>query len=154
MAKLDEITAVLTEELEGFNNTVNKIEQLTKELNSSQLQTNIARIREEVSRLKQDQNDHFRNQRTTIVELVKKVNRAKLTPKWLLGLFCISLTITMVVLGYAIFQINNNELQSREYQKGKNDTMHHIQLFFKAHPGAAKDYKNWLSEETKYQIQK
>jgi hypothetical protein len=148
MAKLDEITAVLSEELEGFKNTVQKMEQLTKELNGSQTRTDIARTREEVSGLKETQDNHFQDQRMTINQMEHKLNNAKLTPKWLLGLFCITILSTMLVLGYGLYRLNKvNDIRTEAYKKGKNDTAQHVESFFKAYPEAKGDYGIWLLKQ-------
>lgn len=148
MAKLDEITAVLSEELEGFKNTVQKIEQLSKELNSSETRMDISRTREEVLKLKETQDNHFKDQRTTIKQMAQKLSDTKLTPKWLLGLFGITILSTMLVLGYGLYRLNKiNDIQTEAYQKGKNDTAQHMQSFFEAYPEAKGDYGIWLLKQ-------
>ena len=155
MAKLDEITAVLSEELEGFKNTVQKIEQLSKELNSSNTRMDISRTQEEVTKLKETQDTNFRDQRIIIGQMDQKLNGAKLTPKWLLGLFSISVVCTMVVMGYALYRLNKvNDIQTEAYQKGKNHTAKHMQSFFEAYPKAKGDYGIWLLKQDENPKQK
>ncbi|MGW9684876.1 DUF6730 family protein [Flagellimonas sp. 2504JD1-5] len=155
MAKLDEITEVLTEELEGFKNSIKKMEELGRELNGSKTQMIISRTREEVSSLKQNQDNHFRDQRITVNQLVQEVSKSKIIPKWLLGLFCATAICTLTVLGYALFHINMvNDYQKEAYLKGKSETIQNILPFFDAYPDAKKDYKKWRSEQTANQEQR
>ena len=148
MAKLDEITEVLTEELEGFKNTIQKMEKLVGELNSSKTRMDISRIREEVSRLKEKQDSHFEEQEAIVNQLVQKIAKAKLTPKWLLGLFWTSAICTLTVLGYALFQISKvNDHQKEAYLKGKNETIENVLPFFEVYPEAKRDYEKWRSEQ-------
>ena len=155
MAKLDEITEVLTEELEGFKKSIMKMEELSRELNSSKTQVSISRTREEISRLKQNQDNHFRDQRITVNQLVQEVDKSKIIPKWLLGLFCAMAICALTVLGYALFEISKvNDYQKEAYLKGKNETIQNILPFFEAYPETKRDYEKWRSEQTENQKQK
>ncbi len=155
MAKLDEITELLTEELEGFKKAIQKMEGIAEELNSSQVRTEIAEISEKVSRLKKDQGLHFQSQEIIVDRLDRKVSGAKLTPKWLLGLSSIAITCTMIVLGYSIYQINNLENREEEaYQKGRKETIQHILLFFDEYPAAKENYEKWRLEQMETPNQK
>lgn len=148
MAKLDEITELLTEELEGFKKAIKEIEGLTEEMNSSQVRKEISIISEKTYRLKVDQDLHFRTQEVIVDRLNRKVNGAKLTPKWLLGLFCISIVCTMVVLGYAFYQMSTmGDLKEEAYQKGREETIQRILPFFDEHPEAKEDYEKWRMEQ-------
>ncbi|MGX1928332.1 DUF6730 family protein [Flagellimonas sp. 2504JD4-2] len=155
MAKLDEITAVLAEELEGFKNSIKKLEELDRELNNSKTQLSISRTREEISRLKQIQDNHFRGQRIATNQLAQKVDRLKITPKWLLGLFYATVICTLTVLSFALLQISNvNDYQKEAYLKGRSETIQTILPFFEAYPEAKRDYEKWWSVQTKNQKQK
>ncbi len=155
MAKLDEITELLTEELEGFKMAVQQMEGIAEELNSSQVRRDISTINEKVSRLKKDQGLHFEDQEIIVDRLNRKVNGAKLTPKWLLGLFCIAIACTMMVLGYAFFQMSTyDDLKEEAYQKGREETIQHILPFFDEHPEAKEDYEKWRLKQLETPNQK
>lgn len=155
MAKLDEITELLTEELEGFKKAIQKMERIAEELNSSQVRKDISTISEKVSRLKVNQGLHFQTQEIIVDRLNRKVNGAKLTPKWLLGLFCIAIACTMIVLGYSIYLINNLEDREEEaYQKGRKETIQQIRPFFDEHPEAKENYEKWRLEQMESENQK
>jgi len=155
MAKLDEITELLTEELEGFKMAIQKMELITEELNSSGVRTDISNISEKVSRLKKDQGLHFQGQEIIVDRLNRKVSGAKLIPKWLLGLFCIAITCTMIVLGYAFYQMSTiDEVKEEAYQKGREETIRNILPFFDEHTEAKKNYKKWRLKQMETPNQK
>jgi len=155
MAKLDEITELLTEELEGFKKAIQKMEGIAEELNSSQVRTEIAEISEKVSRLRKDQGLHFQSQEIIVDRLNRIINGAELTSKWLLGLSCIAITCTMVVLGYAFYQLSNiDDIKEEVYQKGREETIQQILPFFEEHPAAKENYEKWRLKQMETQVQK
>ena len=155
MAKLDEITELLTEELEGFKKAIQQMEGIAEELNSSQVRTDITAISEKVSRLKKDQGLHFQGQEIIVDRLDRKVSGAKLIPKWLLGLFCIAITCTMIVLGYAFYQMSTiDKVKEEAYQQGREETIQQILPFFDEHQESKKNYEKWRLKQMETQVQK
>ena len=155
MAKLDEITELLTEELEGFKRAILKMEGITEELNSSQVRKDISTISEKVYRLKVDQGLHFQTQEIIVDRLNRRVNGAKLTPKWLLGLFCIAIACTMIVLGYALYQMSSmDDIKEEGYQKGRKEIIEQIRPFFDEHPEAKENYEKWRLGQMETPIKK
>ena len=62
MAKLDEITELLTEELEGFRTTVAQLNKISGELKSSEVVRDIYTIKQQQSDFDQEQDTHFPNE--------------------------------------------------------------------------------------------
>jgi len=138
----------LTEELEGFRKSVQQMEGIAEELNSSPVRSDISTISEKLSRLKENLGLHFQGQEIKVDRLNRKVSGAKLIPKWLLGLFCVAIVCTMVVLGYAFYQMSNiDDLKEEVYQKGRKETIQQIIPFFEEHPEAKKNYEKWRLEK-------
>lgn len=155
MAKLDEITELLTEELEGFKKAIQQMEAIAEKLDSSQIRTEVTKISEKVSRLIENQSLHFQTQEIIVDRLNRRVNGAKLTPKWLLGLFCIAITCTMIFFGYAFYEIDNIDDVKREtYQKGREETIQQILPFFEEYPEAKESYEKWRFKQMETTNQK
>ncbi|MEL7271750.1 MAG: DUF6730 family protein [Bacteroidota bacterium] len=110
MKKLDDIMELLTDEINGFHNSIKKLEDLSKGLNEVKVDT---------SKLEYDLKEHLRHQervqslnKRTLNDIDKKLKRAKLIPKWLLVLFLsvsIILSITIGYLSFQVVQLNKKE---------------------------------------------
>ena len=103
MKKLDDIMELLTDEINGFQNSIKKLEGLSKGLNEVKVDT---------SKLEYHLKEHLRHQERiqsnnnrTFNDINKKLKRAKLIPKWLLVLFLSLLIILNMVMGYLSFQV-------------------------------------------------
>ena len=103
MKKMDDIMELLTDEIHGFQNSIKKLESLSKGLNEVNMDT---------SKLEYHLKEHLRHQergqlnnKRTLNDIDKKLKRAKLIPKWLLVLFLSALIIMSMVIGYLSFQV-------------------------------------------------
>lgn len=103
MKKLDDIMELLTDEINGFQNSIKKLERLSKGLSEVKVDT---------SKLEYLLKEHLRNQESiqsqntrALNGINRKLKLAKLIPKWLLVLFLSLLIILSMVIGYLSFQV-------------------------------------------------
>ena len=103
MKKLDDIMELLTDEINGFQNSIKKLEGLSKGLNGVKVDT---------SKLEYHLKEYLRHQgrvqsqnMKTLNDIDKKLKRARLIPKWQLVLFLSVLIIMSIVIGYLSFQM-------------------------------------------------
>ncbi len=94
---------LLTDEINGFQNSIKKLEGLSKGLNE---------VKADTSKLEYHLKEHLRRQeriqslnKVTYNDINKKLKRAKLIPKWLLVIFLSLLIILSMVIGYLSFQV-------------------------------------------------
>lgn len=102
---------LLTDEINGFQNSIKKLEGLSKGLNEVKVDT---------SKLEYLLKEHLRHQERvqsqnmkTLNHIDKKLKRTKLIPKWLLVLFLSVLIILSMTIGYLSLQV----VQSNKKEK-------------------------------------
>ncbi len=105
MKKMDEIMELLTEEINDFHKSIEKLEGLSKNLNE-------VRVKADTSNMEYHLKEYVRRQeriqsqnQQTLKELNQKLKRTKLFPKWLLILFLSVLMMLTIVIGYLSFQV-------------------------------------------------
>ena len=103
MKKLDDIMELLTDEINGFQNSIKKLERLSKGLSEVKVDT---------SKLEYLLKEHLRHEERvqsqntrTLNDINRKLKLAKLIPKWLLVLFLSALIIVSMAIGYLSFQV-------------------------------------------------
>ncbi|GMN08659.1 hypothetical protein MTsPCn5_40510 [Croceitalea sp. MTPC5] len=105
MKKIDEIMELLTEEINGFHKSIEKLEDLSKNLNEVKVKADTSNIEYHLKEhLRKQERVESQNQRT-LKELNQKLKGVKLIPKWLLGLFLSVLIMLTIVIGYLSFQV-------------------------------------------------
>lgn len=124
MKKLDDIMELLTDEINGFQKSIKKLEGLSKGLNEVKVDT---------SKLEYHLREHLGHQKIihshnnrTLNDINKKLKRAKLIPKWLLVLFLSALIIMSMAIAYLSFhvvQLNKKEkaLEMKEKVELQNE---------------------------------
>lgn len=102
---MDEIMELLTEEVNGFQKSIEKLESLSKNLNE-------VKVKADTSNMEYYLKEHLRKQeriesqnKRTLKELNQKLKQVKLIPKWLLVLFLSVLIMLTIVIGYLSFQV-------------------------------------------------
>ena len=78
MAKLEEIAELLTEEIEGFNQSIKKLEEITNKINSYKFESDISNIRYQIEEQKRELKLHSKYQNQKMDEISKKVNKARI----------------------------------------------------------------------------
>ena len=148
MAKLDEITELLTEELEGFRTAITEVKAISKELKSSEVVRDIYTIKRQLSELTEKQDAHFQRNTRESGKLVETMATAKLTPKWLLALFCIASILTVVSLGYFGYHfIQLEDSKADAFKNGKEQVILDLKGYFDEHPEVYKGFQAWSKEQ-------
>ena len=112
MAKLEEIAELLTEEIEGFNKSIKKLEELTSKINSYKFESDISEIRYQIEEQKKELKLHSKHQNQKMEEISKKVSKARIFPNWLVVLFFV---LMIILLGIIIFLLSWNSLKWDEF---------------------------------------
>ncbi|MDO6601499.1 DUF6730 family protein [Arenibacter palladensis] len=150
MAKLDEITELLTDELEGFRQMLAKLEQLSKELTSSETVQDISLIRNELEELKRTQEHHFQGQDTRTIQIEEQFKKSQIIPEWLLFMVCLILIISLSISGYLGYQVvQSSEEKEKAFEEGKAANPTELNSYFKEHPDIYKDFLIWSKKEVK-----
>lgn len=105
MKRMDEIMELLTEEINDFHKSIEKLEGLSKNLNEIKVKADTSNMEYYLKEhLRKQERIQSQNQRT-LKELNQKLKRSKLVPKWLLVLFLSVLMMLTIVIGYLSFQV-------------------------------------------------
>ncbi|MEN8187924.1 MAG: DUF6730 family protein [Bacteroidota bacterium] len=103
MAKLEEIAELLTEEIEGFNQSIKKLEELTSKINHIKYESDISEIRFQIEEQKRKLELHSNYQNKKLEEIAKIVSKARIFPNWLVVLFFVLVIVLVVIIVYLIF---------------------------------------------------
>ncbi len=100
MAKLEEIAELLTDEIEGFNQSINKLEGISNKINNAKFNSDISNILFLIEEQKRDLKHRLNNQNKQLEEISKKVSKARIFPVWLVVLFFTIMILIISITGY------------------------------------------------------
>ncbi|GBF21151.1 MULTISPECIES: DUF6730 family protein [Arenibacter] len=148
MAKLDEITELLTDELESLRRMLVKLETLSKELTGSEPVQDISLIRNELEELKRTQEHHFQGQDTRTNQIEEQLKKAQITPEWLLFMVCLILIISLSISGYLGYQVaQSSEEKEKAFEEGRTAISTELKNYFGEYPEAYRTFLKWSEKE-------
>ncbi|MCM4152804.1 hypothetical protein DHD05_14500 [Arenibacter sp. N53] len=148
MAKLDEITELLTDELEGLRRMLATLDTLSKELTSSETVKEISSIRNELKELNKTQEDHFKKQDVRTIQIEEQLKKSQIIPEWLLFMVNLVLIISLSVSGYLGYQVAQfEEERENAFEEGSAYISTELKGYFGEHPEAYKTFLEWSKKE-------
>ena len=103
--KLDEVMEVMTDELDGFKRTVDRLENLTQNVGNIKIEADISEI---VRILK----DHLRREEKrseTSIQLLRElknsISKSRMVPKLQMWLFCLGWLMSISIIGYLVLKM-------------------------------------------------
>ena len=148
MAKLDEITELLTDEVEGLKRMLVKLETLSKELTSSETVQDISLIRNELKELNRIQGDHFQGQDTRTNQIEEQLKKSQIIPEWLLFMVSLILIISLSISGYLGYQVVQfEEEKEKAFEEGRTSISTELKNYFGEYPEAYRTFLKWSEKE-------
>ena len=141
MAKLEEIAALLTEEIEEFNVSVAKLEGLSKKLREVKVKADTSQIEDLLETHLKRQVQFEKVQATNTKNLIHSMNKSKLFPKWIVVCSIIYIVL-LLVLGFSTLSYRHkNQLLKDENERIKK----HYRSFIKESPEIEAPYLSWMN---------
>lgn len=139
MAKLEEIAELLTEEIQEFNKSVHKLEQLSKNFKDIKVKADTTQINYLLERYFQQEEQVQSTHNEKLKEVRDKVDKAYILPRWLVVSFFVMFAIILLSTGFAIYFQRQNSIHK---QKQKT-VLRHYQGFMEEVPQAKILYEKW-----------
>ncbi len=150
MAKLDEIAELLTEEINGFEKSISRLERVHENLQNLPLRPDTTEISALLKEYSNDQKKTIKEQQRLMQRILNKVEKSILLPSWVLKLSWGLLVCVLLVLGFSIYQVSRiSKKEEAAYIKGQDSTMGQYGTFLDESPQAKELYQKWLEENGK-----
>ena len=150
MAKLDEIAELLTEEINGFEKSIGRLEKVHEDFKNLPLRPDTSELNALLKEYGNKQKNDIKEQQRLMERILHKVERSVLLPSWAIKLTWGLLITVLLVLGFSIYQVSRmSKKEEAAYIKGQDDAIEHYRTFFADSPGAKELYQEWLEVEGK-----
>ena len=149
MAKLDEIAELLTEEINGFEKSIDRLEKVHENLQNLPLRPDTTELNNLLKEYGNNQKNNIEEQQRLMERILHKVERSVLLPSWAIKLTWLLVTV-LLVLGFSIYQVSRiSKKEEAAFIKGQDDAIEHYGTFFKESPEAKELYQKWLEVKGK-----
>ena len=149
MAKLDEIAELLTEEINGFEKSISRLEKVHEDFKNLPLRPDTSELNALLKEYGNKQKNDIKEQQRLMERILHKVERSVLLPSWAIKLTWLLVTV-LLVLGFSIYQVSRiSKKEEAAFIKGQDDAIEHYGTFFKESPEAKELYQKWLEVKGK-----
>lgn len=144
MAKLDEIAELLTEEINGFEKSIGRLEKAHENLQNLPLRPDTTEISALLKEYSNDQKKTIEEQQKLMQRILGKVEKSILLPSWAIKLSWGLLVCVVLVLGFSIYQVSRiSKKEEAAFGKGRDSAMGHFRTFLDESPQAKEQYQKW-----------
>ncbi|RNL95191.1 hypothetical protein ED312_00905 [Sinomicrobium pectinilyticum] len=143
MAKLEEIAELLTEEIYGFNKSIDRLEELSEYLGDIKVRADATNIEQLLQKHFHKQEENLSGQSSKLDKVYETMEDTYLLPRWIVILFFVCVGVTFLSVGAAIFYYQKND----NTKETMTQYIRHYNSFFKDTPEAKKLYQEWTDKE-------
>lgn len=146
--KLDEIMELLTEELDGFDKSLDKLEKLTKNLDNIEIKPDTSQIEYLLKEHLDSEKAKSAKLQESVRNITEQVSKARMVPKPQLWLQYAIWFITLVIIGYLAFKVSRiDHIQQKAYLEGRQQVIADMKGYFDQYPQHYESYQKWLKEK-------
>lgn len=103
MTKLEELTALLVNELNDFNKSVERLEKIGEQLNTTKIKMDVTEYKTIIEAHQQQMTSHLNRMEGFESRFENKIKEAKIYPNWAVVIFIICIIVSVILSSYLIF---------------------------------------------------
>ncbi|MHB1105409.1 MAG: DUF6730 family protein [Lutibacter sp.] len=100
MTKLEELTALLVNELNDFNKDIEKLEKISEQLNTTKIKMDVAEYKAIIKEHQKEMASHLNAIERFENRFENKIKQAKIYPTWAVVVFMVCIVITVGLVSY------------------------------------------------------
>ncbi|MEY8020442.1 DUF6730 family protein [Muriicola sp. SD30] len=142
--KLDEVMELLTDELDGFKKSIDRLKKLTETVDNIKVEASTDDIQKLLHKHleKEKWNMESIDQNTDTIR--KAVINAKVIPRTLFWLTIAVWTISLVSICYLGVKVSRlDSIREKSFESGRQEVITTLRGFFDENPGLFESYESW-----------
>jgi len=148
MAKIEEITALLIDEIEDFKNTLRELKKESDKLHKKEFIIDTSQIKTAFKEFDKKLSADYDHRLNEVYEIQKKLNKKIIIPKWMIILFSSFFIITILSLTFNIYQLKKTkEIKETAHENGLDEMRDHMKRYFDDNPNSLKQYQIWVNKK-------
>ncbi|PKQ45492.1 DUF6730 family protein [Confluentibacter flavum] len=104
MTKLEELTALLVNELHDFNKGVERLEKISEKINTTKVKMDLVEYKAIIESHQKQMASHINSMERFESCFNKKIENAKIYPTWAVVVFIICIIATVTLSSYLLFK--------------------------------------------------
>jgi hypothetical protein len=147
MARIEDVAALLTEEIDDFKKAVEKLEQLSGSLSKFTIQADTEPLKEIVEKHLIEQRKMISAQKRVVESLDMNNIKPAPTPGWIIKSRLALAFLGIIYVFYSFYKISTiPDLERAALEKGEEQVKLHFQSFFNENENANEMYNDWIQK--------
>lgn len=146
--KLDEIMELLTDELDGFNKALNKLQRLTKNVADIRILPDTSEIEKLLENHLLQEKGRTAKLQESVRSLKERLAKASVISRFRLWLHYFIWTISLLIICYLVFKVTEiEEIREESFSEGRQEVITSLRGYFDQYPERYEDYEQWLKKK-------
>lgn len=142
--KLDEVMELLADELDGFNKSIERLKQLTENVDNIKVEASTDNIQKLLHRHLEKEKWNMESIEQNTNTIRKAVIKAKVIPRTLFWLTIAVWTISLVTICYLGIRVSRlYSIREKSFESGRQEVITTLRGFFDENPGLLESYETW-----------
>ena len=146
--KLDEVMELLTDELDGFNKSLVRLERLTQNTDKLKIKADTT----EIERLLREHLNSEKANNSRLDESVRgiteQISKARLVPKAQVWLHYSIWITSLIIIGYLAFKVSRiDDIKEKAFAEGEQEVISNLKGYFDQNPEHYESYLKWIKEK-------
>jgi len=148
MAKIEEITALLIDEIEDFKNSLGELKKESDKLHKKEFIIDTSQLKTTFKEYDQKLSADYDHRLEEVSEILKKLTKKIILPKWMIFLVSSFFIITILSLTYNFYQFQNKKkIKEAAHDDGLEEMRNHMKRYFEDNPNSLKQYQIWVNKK-------
>lgn len=153
--KLDEVMELLTDELDGFKRSIDRLERLTQNTDNIKVMPDTSEIERLLQEHLNSEKVNTERLQESVQDISSQISKARLVPKIQLWIHYSIWFISLVIIGYLSLQFSRiGEVQERVFTEEEQEVISNLRGYFDQNPGHYESYRKWLKKKDSVPNQK
>jgi hypothetical protein len=129
--KLDEVMELLTDELDGFNKSIIRLEKLTQNVENIKVMPDTSEIERLLREHLNSEKVNTERLQESVQDIRSQISKARLVPKVQLWIHYSIWFISLVIIGYLALQVSRiGEVQEKAFTEGEQEVISNLKGYF------------------------
>ncbi|CAM1361363.1 conserved protein of unknown function [Tenacibaculum soleae] len=143
MAKIEEVTALLIDEIAAFEKAVTQLKEESTIIQQQKITVDTTNVKTVFKDFEQKLNSNYQIENEQLKVIQNKLNKTVIIPNWMTILFSLFFIGLLISVGLNFYQFQKSE----KINMKRNELKNHMQQFFKENDNSLKQYKKWKSNK-------
>lgn len=153
--KLDEVMELLTDELDGFNRSIDRLERLAQNVDGIKIEPNTSEIENIIRKHLDSEKAKTSWFRESVQDIVVQLSSAQQVPKAQLWIQYLIWLISLAIIGYLTIKISRvDNLREQAFLEGEQSVISSLRGYFDQHPEQYVTYQKWVKQKDSIPDQK